>query len=395
MSEVLQFIEKAIHDQQCQRILLSHRRQNLEEIPERISIRPFKQKQEIKYQWAKRVGRQELHENLSAKQTITQLKKVIGKDYLQVHLTTESQEYEFRQDKKGDWKQQVKEIKAQPLVITDHNQAKNYLIPEGKPCPFLAEIGVMNAQGKVLQAKYAKFRQINRFLELVQDVLPHINDADPLRVVDYGCGKSYLTFALHHLLKDLHHKQVQMIGLDVREDVVQECERVQTKLGLEQLTFKTTSIADYKPRTRIDLSVSLHACDTATDDALMQAVDWDSTVILAVPCCQHEFLHQKLYNSELAGLHQHGILQERFCALATDAYRAMALEAMGYQTQIIEFIDMEHTPKNIMLRGVKRKVFPSDYQRARFAMFQEFRQFIGIPHNKLGMFVVERQKKKL
>jgi SAM-dependent methyltransferase len=234
----------------------------------------------------------------------------------------------------------------------------------------------MTEAGQVRAARYHKFRQINRFLELVQDVVSFLPRAGPLRVVDFGCGKSYLTFALHHLLVNVHGREVAMVGLDRRQDVIDDCRRVAQKLGCRGLEFRTGDIAGFEPATAVDLAVSLHACDTATDDALAQAVRWGCRVILAVPCCQHE-LAARLDSPALKGLVAHGLLKERFAALATDALRALALEVCGYATQVVEFIDLEHTAKNVLLRAVRRSSSAAPAAQARNE-YAELKQLLGI-----------------
>jgi SAM-dependent methyltransferase len=173
-------------------------------------------------------------------------------------------------------------------------------------------------------------------------------------VVDFGCGKSYLTFALHHLLKRIRRRDVEIVGLDLKADVVRDCQRIAGKLGSTELRFEVGDIAGYAPDAAVDLVVTLHACDTASDAALAQAISWKAKVILAAPCCQHE-VAGLLPSDVLPGVLKFGILKERFAALATDALRAAILERAGYQTQIVEFIDLEHTPKNLLLRAVRRK----------------------------------------
>ncbi|MBC7819427.1 MAG: SAM-dependent methyltransferase [Planctomycetaceae bacterium] len=222
----------------------------------------------------------------------------------------------------------------------------------------------MTPSGQVKAAKQAKFRQVNRFLEFVDDVLPELPQAGALRIIDFGCGKSYLTFALHYLLTELRGREVDIIGLDLKAEVVRDCQRIAENLGCHGLQFEVGDIAGYAAPGVVDMSVSLHACDTATDAAIAQAVRWQAKVILAVPCCQHE-VFGLLPDDSLPGLLRHGILKERFAALATDALRAALLEAVGYRTQVVEFIDLEHTPKNLLLRAV-RTDFPATEATERY-----------------------------
>ena len=234
----------------------------------------------------------------------------------------------------------------------EHNKVKKYLLTEGVAVPFLVDLGVMTEEGKVIKAKYDKFRQINRFLEFIQDILPALPDDRELTILDFGCGKSYLTFAVYYYLKILNNYDVRIIGLDLKEDVIDKCNRYAEGYGYDKLTFLKGDIADYEGVSQVDMVITLHACDTATDYALYKAIKWNASVILSVPCCQHE-INSQIKNDCLGPILKYGILKERMSALITDGIRAELLEENGYKTDILEFIDMEHTPKNILIRGVK------------------------------------------
>ena len=219
--------------------------------------------------------------------------------------------------------------------------------------PFLQDLGVMTAEGKIVRTKFDKFRQINRFLEFIEDILPRLEKERESVIIDFGCGKSYLTFAMYYYLHELKGYPVKIIGLDLKEDVINNCNDLAKKYGYEKLTFLTGDIASYDGVDQVDMVVTLHACDLATDYALEKAVRWGARVILSVPCCQHE-LNGQMKNDLLQPIFQYGIIKERVAALFTDAMRAQILESVGYRTQILEFIDMEHTPKNILIRAVKQ-----------------------------------------
>ncbi|MFA6855792.1 MAG: SAM-dependent methyltransferase [Treponema sp.] len=247
------------------------------------------------------------------------------------------------------------------------NHIKNYLIQEGTPVPFLVLLGVMTSGGKVIASKYDKFRQINRFLEFIDDVLPDIQKAatkgHPVRIVDFGCGKSYLTFAVYYYLTEIKKIAVEITGLDLKKDVIDFCSKTAEQLGCKGLKFAVGNIAEYTYTHDPDVMITLHACDTATDYALDYAVKHNCTVILSVPCCQHELNSQINENKAAISAEQgtpfipllkYGIIKERFAALVTDALRAEYLENAGYSVQILEFIDMEHTPKNLLIRAVKK-----------------------------------------
>jgi SAM-dependent methyltransferase len=258
------------------------------------------------------------------------------------------------------------------------------LIPENVPCPFLVEIGVMTAAGKVRADKQHKFRQINRFLEFVDDVLPQLPSEGTLHVVDFGCGKSSLTFAVHHLLTAVRGRDVRIVGLDRNPHVIRECRRIAAKLGSAGLEFHEGDIASHDATERVHLAISLHACDTATDAALAKAISWKADAILAVPCCQHE-LAPVLESESLAPLLRHGILRERLATLVTDALRAELLEANGYRTQVLEFIDLEHTPKNLLIRAVRRETATDD-RAAHTELVERMKSSLGI-----ASFALERQ----
>ena len=266
-------------------------------------------------------------------------------------------------------KKKQRREKAQAADLS-HNRKKHYILEEGIPVPFLRDLGVMTEDGKIVRTKTDKFRQINRFLEFIEDILPQLDKERELTILDFGCGKSYLTFAMYYYLHELKKYDIRIVGLDLKEDVIEHCGKLAEQYGYEKLTFLVGDIADYEGVDQVDMVVTLHACDTATDYALAKAVGWNAKVILSVPCCQHELNIQLsdpgrrkdgnggemtgAVSETLAPVMDYGLLRERFAALVTDGLRAKYLERMGYETQVLEFIDMEHTPKNILLRAVKK-----------------------------------------
>lgn len=239
----------------------------------------------------------------------------------------------------------------QPKISLSHNRKKKYILEEGIPVPFLIDLGVMTQNGSIVNSHYDKFRQINRFLEYIEDILPSLPTGRELRILDFGCGKSYLTFAIYYYLKVLKGYPVRITGLDLKEDVIRHCNELAVKYGYDKLEFLCGDIAYYDGCSQVDMVVTLHACDTATDYALAKAVGWGAKVILSVPCCQHE-LNKQMKNDLFSPVLHYGILKERMAALMTDGLRAQILEANGYRTQILEFIDMAHTPKNLLIRAV-------------------------------------------
>ncbi len=255
-------------------------------------------------------------------------------------------------NKKGKASIKERSGRAIPLANLSHNRKKRYILPEDEPVPFLVELGVQSQSGKVLDKKQKKFRQINRFLEFIRDVLPKLPRDERLTILDFGCGKSYLTFAVYYYLKIQMGYAVRMIGLDLKKDVIRHCNELAKKLGYEDLAFYEGDISSFEGVDRVDMVMTLHACDTATDYALYKAVRWGARVILSVPCCQHE-MNQKIQSNLLQPVLKYGIVKERIASLLTDGLRASLLEQEGYDVQILEFIDMEHTPKNLLIRAVR------------------------------------------
>jgi SAM-dependent methyltransferase len=353
---------------------LSKRRPDAAEHPEKITIRPTVVRGTPVFQWAARRDNRETHQNLTPEETGKRICELLKATYRGAHVFTAEADFDVHVSPEGD----LAVRRGRPTktaAAVEHNRTKSYLIPENVPCPFLVEIGVMTPAGKVRASKYAKFRQINRFLELVNDVVDHLSQQGELRIVDFGCGKSYLTFALHHLFTRIHDRPVKILGLDRNRQVVETCARLSKKLDCRGLDFHLGEIAGQTVEGTVDLAVSLHACDTATDDAFAQAVAWRAAVILAVPCCQHE-LARSIRVPSLAPIERHGLLHEEFASLATDALRGQALEACGYKTQVIEFIDAEHTQKNVLIRAV-RQPDPARAEKAATA-YREFKHFLRL-----------------
>ncbi len=343
----------------------------------KVTVKPVQLKGTLHYQFSSFCGPKVLHENLAPEAAEAKLNALLAGQFRQGLLQTGEADYQVLISKKGKLGILRKPPTKQAAGgAPAHNRKKNYVLEEGVPVPFLIELGIMNAQGKVLAPKYDKFRQINRFVEMIADVLPHLPKDRTLTIVDFGCGKSYLTFAMYHFLKEMQGFDLRVVGLDLKEDVIRHCSALAEKLGYEGLRFLVGDIAKYDELRQVDLVVTLHACDTATDAALEKAVRWDASVILSVPCCQHELFRQ-VRSDVLGPLLQHGILKERFSALATDAIRAKLLELVGYKTQLLEFIDLEHTPKNILIRAVRSVQPPKPAERAKLAEeYRGFRDFL-------------------
>ena len=320
----------------------------------KVKIRPVLMKEGLCFQAEEQRGAKAFHRNLSQEEGTDYVLGLLKKSFRQCELASSAQTGLILVSKKG--KPSVKLKKRQgavPVRINPHNRKKQYLLEEGIPVPFLVDLGVMTHDGQVVKSRYDKFRQINRFLEFIADVLPELPKDRPVRIIDFGCGKSYLTFGIYYYLKCLKGLDVRITGLDLKEDVIRHCGQLAKKYGYEDLEFLQGDIAGYEGGNQVDLVVTLHACDLATDYALEKAVSWGAKVILSVPCCQHE-LNRQMENELMAQVFGYGLIKERMAALYTDAIRAQVLEYKGYGTQILEFIDMEHTPKNILIRAVRR-----------------------------------------
>lgn len=377
MTELVEIIAEAMRSGQLATLVASRPVRRGDAGPRSVRVRPVELRSGFRLQWTSRFDRRETHENLTIDESIDRLPQLL-EAYRDVHLMTATANYQARADKHGAWrwKQSTAQRSAEPQ---SHDRSKQYLIPEGTPCAFLEAIGVMTPRGQVRAAARDKFRQINRYLEFVEDIYADLPADGMLSVVDFGCGKSSLTFALHHLLTRIHGRDVRIVGLDRQQDVIRNCSELAARLELAGLEFRVGEIAAHDTDVPVDLAVSLHACDTATDDALARAVAWNARVIFAVPCCQHE-IASKMTGPET--LLTHGILKERFAAIATDALRAAALEIVGYRTQVIEFIDLEHTPKNVLIRAVRRDR-DSGVQDAARRRFDELKSLVGVDRTYL------------
>lgn len=322
----------------------------------KIKVRQVRVKDEVLYQICEYRNNQVFHKNVTREELISKTKVWLDNNMKQLLLRTTIRDVTVLISKKGMATVKIKENTGNKKIVKDisHNREKEYILKEGIAVPFLIDLGVMTKEGKIVHSKYDKFKQINRFLEMIEDILPSLNKGKELTVLDFGCGKSYLTFAMYYYFKELKGYQISIIGLDLKKEVIHNCNMLAGKYGYDNLKFLVGDISSYESTGKVDMVVTLHACDTATDYALYKACLWEADVILSVPCCQHE-LNGQVRNEILEPMLQYGLIKERFAALATDALRAQALELMGYKTQILEFIDMEHTPKNILIRAVKKK----------------------------------------
>ena len=356
--EIKEFLDVSLNENLID-CTISGRRKKDEKKAYRVKIRPVKINNKLLFQIEEFVGRQVFHDNVNK----SDLKKKII-DYLvdfnqaQFIMTdAEGTILASKPKKEGNQHYTIKYKKAKQIKTKrdlSHNKQKKYILEENVIVPFLIDLGVQTPEGKIAKARYDKFKQINRFLEFIEDILPSLSKDREQTIIDFGCGKSYLTFAMYYYLKVLKGYDIRVIGLDLKEDVIEHCNALAKKYKYDKLNFYVGDIASYKDVDAVDMVVTLHACDTATDYALANAVKWGAKVILSVPCCQHE-ANRTIDNELLKPVMEYGILKDRLAAIITDASRAKLLEANGYDTQILEFIDIEHTPKNLLIRGVKSK----------------------------------------
>ncbi len=351
MEQLRMLLEKFINEELIQAVLSNSRDVS---VATKAKIRPVLLKGELHFQETLYRGTQVFHNNLSKEDMIQRMEALMTDTFCQAQLTAATGEATVLVSKKG--KMTIKsKLKAAPVKVAapmEHNRVKQYILPEGQPVDFLIGLGVQTPDGKIAKARYDKFRQINRYLEFIEDILDQLPTDRTIKIVDFGCGKSYLTFAMYYYLQKQQGRDIEVIGYDLKEDVIRKCNELAQKLDYDHLRFQQGDISNVNDIDSVDMVVSLHACDKATDYALEKAVKWGAKVIMAVPCCHHE-LNGQIQCDMLKPVLKYGLIKERMAALITDALRANLLEQSGYNTQILEFIDMEHTPKNILLRAVK------------------------------------------
>lgn len=381
----------------------------------KVIVRPVLIRGGLLFQETQYIGTKAVHENYDAAKMQNQLVRYLSGMFGQLEAECIDKKVTILTNKKGTVTVREKKreetagdgaaanvltrsVMTQSVMTTDvmtanafaHDRKKNHILKDGEAVDFLVALGVQTPDGKVVKSKYHKFKQINRYLEFVEDILPALQKEETIRIVDFGCGKSYLTFALYYYLKMIQNKNVDIIGLDLKKDVIDDCSRLKDRLGYRDLKFIRGDIKDYENADKIDMVVSLHACDTATDYALAKAVSWGAKVIMAVPCCQHE-LNRQMACAPLQEILKYGVIKERIAALITDAYRADCLERMGYETQILEFIDLEHTPKNLLIRAVRKekKIFPKKNGKKYSESLEELEHYLHI-HPLLGRLIEKR-----
>ena len=360
-------------DEKLYQIVISNPR-NKEKIG-KVKVRPVMLKGRLLFQETAYIGNQVFHENFEKEDLAQRIAEYMTEDFRQCEIEAMQERAVVLVSKKGKININRRKVCGGKDIDLSHNRTKSYILEEGRPVPFLIDLGVQTKDGKIVKAKYDKFKQINRFLEFIEDILPTLPKGRTLHIIDFGCGKSYLTFAVYYYLNKMQGLDVRITGLDLKKEVISHCSELARKYGYDGLRFLQGDISSYEEDgdaswngekengkgerssgngKKVDMVITLHACDTATDYALAKAVEWGSEVILSVPCCQHE-VNRQIDCGKLQPILKYGLLKERMSALITDAVRANLLEENGYQVQILEFIDMEHTPKNILIRGVKKK----------------------------------------
>lgn len=338
-----------ILNQSVDRLIISNPKSKEYEY-KKVVVRPVLLKGNNVYQFEKYTQKQVFHDNCTKEECLKKLITMM-EAFKQCDAFTAEKNYVVKISKKGKVFVSSKENKVQPkVVVKDHNRTKNYLIPDGTFVEPLYDLGVFTKEGKVVNAMYDKYKQINRFIEMIDDCISE--DMTHLNIIDFGCGKSYLTFILYYYLVYIKKISVYMVGLDLKADVIKNCNEIAQKYGYDHLEFKVGDINGYKSEVPIDMVISLHACDTATDYALYNAIQWNAKMIFSVPCCQHE-INGQIKSDEFSLFTKYGLLKERMSALLTDEIRANLLESESYKVQVLEFIDMSHSPKNILLRCVK------------------------------------------
>lgn len=370
MDELSRLLEEILNID-LQQIVLSNSRDDAQGT--KVKVRPVLLKGELMFQETLYRGTQVFHENLTKEDMQGRITDNLQSLFRQGSFVADKLDATVLVSKKGritvkmrrkqgtevtDMEEGKTTLSAKTMVMDrhatlSHNRMKQYILTDGNPVDFLVELGVQTPDGRVTKAKYGKFRQINRYLEFIEDVMEELPKGRTIRIIDFGCGKSYLTFAMYYYLHELQEREIEIIGLDLKTDVIERCNELAQKLHYDQLHFERGDISTYEGADSVDMVVSLHACDKATDYALEKAVRWGARVIFAVPCCQHE-LNGQLRCEVLKPVLKYGLIKERMAALLTDALRANLLEQQGYETQILEFIDMEHTPKNLLIRAVRK-----------------------------------------
>ena len=343
---------------------------------QKVTVRPVPVKGERCLQFTYFDGRKALTKNCASAASDAELTEVLAAPFSQFHVQATTGDLHVRLTKKGKALiSQGKPSRQQTQPDLAHNRTKQHPLPVGKPDTFLWTTGVTDRAGNVRPAMRGKFRQVNAFLELFSHVLPAADESGrPLTIIDCGCGSAYLTFAAYHYSAHIQERPAQVVGVDSDAEIIGKCRRLQESLQWDGLSFHEAAIADFEPATPPDVILSLHACDTATDEAIAQGIRWQGSVILAAPCCQHE-LHDRVQHPLFQPVLRHGILKQRTADILTDAFRALVLRIMGYRTDVVEFVSPEHTSRNLLIRAVKTQA-PGD--SAAIQEYMQLKQFWNV-----------------
>ena len=352
MEDLIKAIDDMLNDELI-KIVISNKI-NKENKYNKISIFLKENKKKEYYQIEKYTDKQVFHENIEKEELRDKILEFVYNNYKQLNGWSEKTTFDMKISKKGKILLSKSKTNNTKLSNKSHNKEKNYILKEGTIIKPLIDLGVFTKEGKVVNSKYDKYKQINRFIEIIDDEIKK-KDYKELTILDFGCGKSYLTVVLYHYFVEIKKINVKMIGLDLKEDVINKCNKIAKAYNYENLHFELGDINGFKYNNKVDMVITLHACDTATDYALYNAIKWNAKMIFSVPCCQHE-LNAQMKSENLNILTNYGIIQERIAALMTDSIRGNLLEYMGYKTQLLEFIDIAHSPKNILIRASKNKV---------------------------------------
>lgn len=383
-NEMKDNVLKQILSKQLIQATISQPRAKSNEI-KRIKLKPIEIKNMYHIQLEYQYERILKHENIRIEEFSSTWEKLL-EDFRQIHGDFLEEKIQIQLSKKNKVMYKTEKNTSLKQVDLSHNRKKNYLLDEHTAYPFLIRLGVQTSEGKVKKQKYDKFKQINRFIEFIDDTLAYLPKDKTVRILDFGSGKSYLTFALYHYLKIEKGLDIRVTGLDLKKEVIEECSQIAKDLDYDHLEFLVGDINDYNDETAVDMVVTLHACDVATDMALARAVKWNASVILSVPCCQHE-LNRQLDAPELNIMLKHGLIKERFSALATDSIRAEILNMVGYEAQLVEFIDIENTPKNILIRAYKTDGKPTNEQIEAYKQFKQMLKAQPFLENELKEYL--------
>lgn len=382
--EMHEQLTKLIHDKQLISATISQPRAKSDEV-KRVKLKPVEIKGDYHIQFEYQYERVLKHENIELESVSDKINDLL-QQFRQVQADFQEEKVHIQLSKKFKVLWKSVRVTSKKVADLSHNRKKNYLLDEDTAYPFLVRLGVQTTDGKVKKQKHDKFRQINRFIEFIDDALAYLPKDRPVRILDFGSGKSYLTFALYHYLRIEKGLDIRVTGLDLKKEVIEECQQIADDLKYDHLEFLVGDINDYNEETSVDMVVTLHACDVATDMALARAVKWGAKVILSVPCCQHE-LNTQLNSPALGVMLQHGLVKERFAALATDSIRAELLKLVGYEAQLLEFIDIENTPKNVLIRAYFTGKKPTSEEQSKYREFVNFLHAKPFLENELNGYI--------